>query len=193
MGNNSLTPYLYGHEVTVYTDHTAVKAVLETPSPSGKHARWWTKVYGSGAKSVEIRYRPGRQNSSADALSRSPQTPSPTTGFGQEELQVATISTDVSDPVPDIHTLLNKDPTYIKLDSFANEQRKDPTLKEIVIFLEKEELPLEQKRARKIALQASLFTIEDQILFYIDPKQQHRKRVVVPKHLQEQILKEKLL
>ena len=32
--------YLYGHEVTVFTDHSAVKAVLETPSPSGEHARW---------------------------------------------------------------------------------------------------------------------------------------------------------
>ena len=31
--------YLYGHEVTIYTNHSAVKAVLETPSPSGKHAR----------------------------------------------------------------------------------------------------------------------------------------------------------
>ena len=30
--------YLYGHEVTVVTDHSAVKAILETPSPSGKHA-----------------------------------------------------------------------------------------------------------------------------------------------------------
>ena len=51
--------YLYGHEDTVYTDHTAVKAVLETPNPSGKHARWWTKVYGSGVKNVTIQYRPG--------------------------------------------------------------------------------------------------------------------------------------
>jgi len=40
--------YLYGHRVTVYTDHSAVKAVLETPNPSGKHARWWTRVYGRG-------------------------------------------------------------------------------------------------------------------------------------------------
>ena len=52
-------PYLYGHEVTVYTDHTEVKAVLETLNPTGKIARWWTKVYGSGVKSVTIRYRPG--------------------------------------------------------------------------------------------------------------------------------------
>lgn len=31
--------YLYGNEVTVYTDHRAVKAVMETPSANGKHAR----------------------------------------------------------------------------------------------------------------------------------------------------------
>ena len=30
--------YLYGNEVTVFTNHSAVKAVLETPNPSGKHA-----------------------------------------------------------------------------------------------------------------------------------------------------------
>ena len=31
--------YLYGHDVEVRTDHSAVKAVLGNPS---KHARWWT-------------------------------------------------------------------------------------------------------------------------------------------------------
>ncbi len=183
-------PYLYGHEVTMYTDHTAVKAVLETPNPSGKHARWWTKVYGSGVKSVEIKYRPGHQNSSADALSRSPQAPPPARGIGQEEIQVAVVSTDIDDPVQDIRSLLNEGPACVVPDSFASEQRKDLALQEIIDFLEKEELPYEQKRARKIALQASLFTIDDNILFYIDPKQKHRKRVVVPSHLQKQILKE---
>jgi len=62
--------YLYGHEVTVHTDHSAVKAVLETPSPSGKHARWWTKVFGSGVKKLDIVYRAGKENGNADALSR---------------------------------------------------------------------------------------------------------------------------
>ena len=51
--------YLYGCNVTVFTDHTAVKAVLETPNPSGKRTRWWNHVYGSGVNSVKIRYRPG--------------------------------------------------------------------------------------------------------------------------------------
>lgn len=65
--------YLYGHGVTVFTDHSTVKAILETPSPSGKHARWWTKVFGSGVTCVNIVYRSGKENSNAVALSRNPQ------------------------------------------------------------------------------------------------------------------------
>ena len=30
-------PLLYGHDVTVYMDHSAVRAILDTPNPSGKH------------------------------------------------------------------------------------------------------------------------------------------------------------
>lgn len=31
--------YLYGHDVVIFTDHSAVRAVLEMPNPSGKHSR----------------------------------------------------------------------------------------------------------------------------------------------------------
>lgn len=39
----SITHYhsvLYGGHVTVLTDHSAVKSMLEAPNPTGKHARW---------------------------------------------------------------------------------------------------------------------------------------------------------
>ena len=64
--------YLYGHKVKVYTDHTAVRAVLEAPNPTGKYARWWTRVYSKGVKEVQIVYQAGKDNKSADALSRAP-------------------------------------------------------------------------------------------------------------------------
>lgn len=61
--------HLYGHVVTVITDHTAVKAVLESPSPTGKRTRWWTRVYGRGMRELRIVYRAGRGNVSVDAPS----------------------------------------------------------------------------------------------------------------------------
>ena len=88
--------YLYGNRVTVFTDHTAVRAVLETSNPSAKHARWWSRVYGRGVREVEIVYRPGRQNKNADALSRQPQLPAPTVGIAEDEVQVYPIVADES-------------------------------------------------------------------------------------------------
>ena len=32
--------YLYGHPFTMYTDHEALKSLLNTPQPSGNLARW---------------------------------------------------------------------------------------------------------------------------------------------------------
>jgi len=39
--------YLYGHNVTIITHHAAVKAILGVPNLTGRHARWWSKVYGT--------------------------------------------------------------------------------------------------------------------------------------------------
>ena len=82
--------FLYGHDVTVYTDHAAVKAVLEADNPTAKHARWWTR----GLKCVKILYRAGKENSNADALSRSPCLPAPAVGIAEDEVQVATLTSD---------------------------------------------------------------------------------------------------
>ena len=32
--------YLYGHKCEVFTDHEALKSLMNTPHPSGKLARW---------------------------------------------------------------------------------------------------------------------------------------------------------
>jgi len=93
----------YGNEVTVYTDHSAVKAVLKTPNLSIRHARWWMKVYGSGVKNIQTVYRSGRENLNADALSHNPQDVAPQTPQ-VEEVQVATINSGERE----ITQLLNK-------------------------------------------------------------------------------------
>lgn len=78
--------YLYGHGVEVRTNHSTVKAVLSAPSPNGKHARWWSKVYSSGVRAVTITHCAGKENLNADTLSRDPHRPPPVSGIGEGEV-----------------------------------------------------------------------------------------------------------
>ena len=77
--------------MTVYTDHAAVKAVLQSPNTSGRHAQWWTRIHGAGLREVNIIYRAGKENVIVDALSHNPQAPAPQEGIAESEVQVARI------------------------------------------------------------------------------------------------------
>lgn len=175
--------YLYGHDVTVYTDNAAVRAVLETPNPSGKHARWWSKVYSSGIKTIKVIHKSGKTNKNANALSRNPVEPLECRANGDS--QVAAVRSDGADLTellqlePEINPVRN-------VTDFALEQRKDPLIREIVMFLESNKLPLDKDRAKRLALRSTLFVLIDGIVYYVDGKQGGRKRAVVPSHLQHQ-------
>ncbi len=52
-----------------YTDHPPLKALLKSPHPSGKLARWAQVI---SELDLDIRYKPGMQNANADTLSRAP-------------------------------------------------------------------------------------------------------------------------
>ena len=79
--------WLYGHCLTVYTDHLAVKAVLETASLSGCHAvgRLESSVQG-WKRFVAIVYCPGRDSVLADPFSCNPTGSAPVNGLAEEEL-----------------------------------------------------------------------------------------------------------
>ena len=181
--------YLFGHKVTVVTDHSAVKAVLGAPSLSGKHARWWLKVFGSGVKDVHIVYRPGKDNDRADALSRNP-----VVAQEDDHLEVkAQVAQIASASETDISSLLQEEPEEMATGvegNFQNEQRKDPELKALLAYLESGELPVCDKEAQKVATQALHLAVVGDLLCFIDHKNGSRKRVVAPAHLRESILKE---
>ena len=191
--------YLYGGDVTVITDHSAVKPVLEAPNPAGKHARWWTRVHGKGIKSVKIVYRAGRENASADALSRSPVFLPPSHGVGQDEVQASAITAIAtgapistvtpSDPDLDLSSLLQLAPVAEDGKSdYSSEQMRDPHLKELMLYLQHDHLPDDPERAKKLVAKASQFILVDGILTFLDHNHGDRRRVAVPLHLREKIM-----
>ena len=167
--------------------HTCWPKRINGPSPilsqSGKHARWWMRVYGRGVKNVKILYRAGKENRNADVLSHSPYLPA-------QEVGIAAVDsvTILLQPVIFLYSL--KTQQLLELDSFASEQVRDPFVREVFNFMRSRQLPEDKVLACKIALQESLFTILDGILYYLDPKHSSRKQAVVPKQLQKQILED---
>ena len=62
-------PYLLGHHCTVFTDHSACLSLLNSPHPSAKLARWAMCIQ---ELDLDIKHKPGKLNTNADALSRNP-------------------------------------------------------------------------------------------------------------------------
>ena len=161
--------YLYGHDVHVFTDHSAVKAVLETPSPCGKHAHWWSKLFGSGVRNVQITYRAGRENANADALSRCP-VGGETVDTSVPDVQVAQIQT-AEDITEFLQIPLSGSDTAVH---YSQEQEKDPEILEMRNFLSQRQLPDDLQRAKRIAAQATSFALVDDVVYFIDSKRNHR-------------------
>ena len=166
--------YLYGHKCTIYTDHAPVRSLLKTKHPSGKLARWGETV---AEFDLEVKYKPGRKNANADALSRSPLDQVDT-----EEDEEVFHSVQVGAIVADAEE--------IDQSELVELQKQDPELKTVVSFLEHGTLPVDENAAKKIALAGCRFTILDQVLYWIDDSRGHRLRVCVPQCLRDKLLRE---
>ncbi|CAB4013729.1 Transposon Ty3-G Gag-Pol poly [Paramuricea clavata] len=64
-------PYVYGRNVTIYTDHKALKWLRDIKHPNGKLARWILKLEEYD-RDYTIEHLPNTKMQHADALSRAP-------------------------------------------------------------------------------------------------------------------------
>ena len=140
-------PYLYGHTCKLYTDHSALTSLLNTPQPSGKLARWGMAIQ---ELDIEIRHRSGRSNTNANALSRAP------VGEG------AKLSREEAEGV--IANITRGEEAEL-----ATSQQQDEELQIIMQFLETGVLPPDENVIKKTAMTASQYTMEDGILYHVEP------------------------
>ena len=132
-------PYLYGHSGVVYTDHEALKSLLNTPQPSGKLACWGMALQ---ELDLTILHRSGKANANADAMSRCPQPTLDATELALPNQVVGNLSAEETEDLPVM-------------------QRSDPELRCVITYLETGVLPEEEKLARQVALIRSQYVIED--------------------------------
>ena len=164
--------YLYGHTCHVFTDHEALKSLLNSPHPSGKLARWGLSIQ---ELDLHIHYRSGQKNEKADALSRSPCS-LPASSTDSDERVVAVIGTN--DPLPS-----SKGGDQ----SLSNLQRLDCTLAPYFSYLED---PDEDADTRELLLSKDQYTVIDGILYYVErdktlkvvPPLTHRRKLLDEVH-----------
>ena len=78
-------------------------------------------MFGQGVKEVSIVHRAGKENVAADTLSRSPCGDSPVEGIGQEEDQIAAITSNSRNPLTALEPI---QPYRALLTELRVEQRK---------------------------------------------------------------------
>ena len=67
---------------------------------------------------------------------------------------------------------------------------KDLGLRELALCLQREELPRDSERARRLVARAPQFVINDRILNYLDQGRRDSLRVAVSPHLREKLMHE---
>ena len=188
MGNHTFSLlFVWPYNVTVVTDHAAVKAILGCPNLTGRHARWWSKAYGSGIQHLEIVHRSGKNSLNVDCLSRQPDMPAPQDDDG--EVQIVLVSSQLPDTT---EATLEQEhiATHRSGDGVGQEQLKDQALKPIILYLKDGTLPEDCQLAKKVVAEPTVYTICDNVLYYIGSKQMETARFVVPQQLRLRIMQD---
>ena len=108
----------------------------------------------------------------ADALSRAPLT-------------------DTTQSTPTKALLISRDSRNPALQQVQDEHRSDHDLAQLIDFLQAKKLPDDPEVAKRITAQSRKgYCVIDGILFYEGVDMPDRRRLVVPRHLQQKVMEE---
>ena len=163
-GIKKFQPYLHNHKFTVVTDHSSLQWLMNIKDATGRLARWSLLLQ---QYDFNIIHRPGKHHGNADGLSRRPYENCELSALQREDPQIARI---------------------------RELQRRDPELSEMIDFLESDNLPFSDKKARNILFTSDRFYLDkDGLLYHLDHNQKRSVRdsfsqLVVPQSMKFEIL-----
>ena len=201
--------YLATKKFIVQSDHFSTQFLQKTKDTHGRLGRWAIFLQGYD---FEVKYKPGKANTNADALSRRPYTTPPDSEeevgdlprlfpVNQQHHQpsyadASTSTDDGDDTVEDAQFTqarvfsLESEPSSVKL-----LQRKDPQVAEMIHYLEEGTLPKDDKAARRLILEAQDHVLCDGVLFHLfyprgkgHRSERTTKQLVVPHTLRDDVL-----
>ena len=166
--------YLLGNVFTVFTDHQALVSAFLVHFESqsrGLLARWYLRL-SRFLPLMTLKYKPGLSNSAADSLSRVPLS----NGQATEQNSIL------------LHVM---EDTTTGMELVQWQQRQDSDLAKLIDYLKNGKLPLSSGEAQRVIVQGKKgYYVVDDILYYESSEVPGRRRLVVPKHLQERIIDE---
>lgn len=175
---NHFEVYLLGNDFTMYTDHQALVSAFIPHMKSqvkGLLAHWYLRLSRFLLK-MKLQYKPGVANKVADALSRATL---PGTSSGESQSMVLQVSQ------------LELEPSQVMLRQVQEQQRQDPELVRLTEYLTVRKLSDDQQEAQVIMnLAKKGYFVVDGVLYYEGGDAPSRRRLVVPRHLREQVISE---
>ena len=218
-GVEAYRPYLCSGHFKIYTDNKAL-VWLQNAKHTGRLERWALRLQEYDYKVI---HKPGKQNCAADALSRIPY-PDEKANSSLKEVNGISASdkpasdckpnTDCEVPPSAVQTvevrLYYSEPVVpiavIEPDNFQavmqnrellfQHQSRCPDFRDIINFLQNDELPDDAKQSKKVAAIANQYCIVDQVLFQLGQNRAKRlpveertiKRIALPRTLRKEAL-----
>ena len=198
-------PYLRGVQVTVVTDHVALKWILNQKQPKGRIARW---VAFLQQFNYTVKHQPGKQLGNADGLSRCEYDENPDVSAEPYESsldadldkKIFPIDINCSQKTVNVAPLefrgrrtrlkgqrTKQEPNPVIIlpkvawskDTIRKCQLKDDSIAPIIQYLGEGILPHDKKKAREVIISSDFYFLEDSVLYHLlDTKTQDPKRQI---------------
>ena len=167
-------PYLCGKEFDIITDHNPLKWLDNARDPQSRLSRWSLRLQ---SYAYTIKHRPGKLHSNVNTLSKMPNL---MPCSKSREIEINT-------------TICAVDSPGLQLQHVKERQHQDPSLEDIINYLEKGNVPIDSISARCLVATVEDYVLEEGVLHHLERGRSRsrntvRKQVGIPRSLKDEVM-----